>query len=119
MAFRLFSQLIQAMIQGLKLEHTLFERYALDSGRPVGKANHIQGLLPINLFLDIMGVRIYSPQKVSVGGQNPFPWPVTVRYQGLEITRDKNNSTIIMPDGNKHHHFGSALKTFTMSEPEK
>lgn len=119
MAFRLFSQLIQATIQGLKLEHTLFERYALDSGRPVGKANHIQGLLPINLFLDIMGVRIYSPQKVSVGGQNPFPWPVTVRFQGLEITRDKNNSTIIMPDGNKHHHFGSALKTFTMSEPEK
>lgn len=118
MAFRLFNQMIRATISVLRQEHAIFERVNSKTGQAYGKANDIRGLLPTSLFMDLLGIKIYSPTKVSVGGTNAVPWPVTVRYMGLEITRDQKNSTIIMPDGSSHHHFGSSTKTFVMDELE-
>jgi hypothetical protein len=31
-------------------------------------------------------------------GKNPFPWPVTVKYRGLTITRNLNQTVIVFPD---------------------
>ena len=118
MAFQLFERLLNGAIIMLKQEHALHESFSVANGQAFGKANHITGVFPVTLFLDILGIKIYSPTKVSVGGVNPVPWPVTVRYMGLEITRDQKNSTITMPDGTMHHHFGSAHKTFTMQDTE-
>jgi len=118
LAFKLFERLMQATIKGLSQSHLISESFATDTANPTGKANSIAGVLPLGLFLDMLGVRIYSPTKVRVGGTNPVPWPVTLRYLGLEITRDGKNSTIIMPNGTKHMHFGSTMKTFTMEETE-
>jgi hypothetical protein len=50
------------------------------------------------LFLDTLGVRIESPQRVVLSGKNPFPWPVTVKYRGLTITRQTNQTVVIFPD---------------------
>ena len=118
LAFKLFKRLMQATIKGLSQTHLISESFASSNANPSGKANSIAGVLPLGLFLEILGVRIYSPTKVRVGGTNPVPWPVTLRYLGLEITRDGKNSTIIMPNGTKHIHFGSTMKTFTMEETE-
>lgn len=118
LAFRLFEQLVGGTIVSLKQEHALHEGFSSASGQPVGKANSITGILPLTLFLDILGIKIFSPTKVSIGGNNPVPWPVTVRYMGMEITRNQKNSTIIMPNGSIYHHFGSATKTFVMQESE-
>lgn len=117
-AFRLFNKLMQGNIKVLKQAHASFERISSASGQALGKANDIHGLVPLSLFLDIIGVKIYSPTKVTLSGHNPVPWPVTVRYMGLEITRDQKNSKITLPDGSTHNHFGSATKTFTMEKLE-
>ena len=114
MAFRLFEDLMQGSIKVLKREHALFEKVSATNAHVAGKANDLHGLVPVSLFLDILGIKIYSPKKVSISGTSPVPWPVTVRYMGLEITRDQKNSKITLPDGSEHHHFGSATKTFTM-----
>ena len=113
-AFHLFEDLMKGCIKVLQQRHALHESFSSSSAEPVGKANELKGLVPLSLFLDILGIKIYGPTKVTVGGTNPVPWPVTVRYMGLEITRDQKNSKITLPDGRTHHHFGSATKTFTM-----
>jgi len=70
----------------------------------------------LQAFLDLVGVRILAPDKVQISGEYPFDWPLTLRYQGLEITRSGKNSTITLPDGTVCHHFGSQAKTF---QPER
>lgn len=111
-AFELFSHLMQGTIQLLKQEHALYEGFRNLDGCAYGNRNAVGGLLSLELFLDLLGVRISNSNKVSVSGENPLPWPVTVRFQGLEITRDGKNTTVTMPDGQVFHHFGSTTKTF-------
>jgi hypothetical protein len=30
---------------------------------------------------------------------NPYPWPVTVKYRGLTVLRQKEKTVVIFPDG--------------------
>jgi hypothetical protein len=38
-------------------------------------------LIPVGLFLDIVGIKIKNSSTIELSGPNPFPWPVTVKYQ--------------------------------------
>jgi len=72
----------------------------------------------MGLVLDLAGIRIFNENKVSISGQNPFPWQFKVLYRGLEVLRDGKNSTVRFQDGSLQHHFGSSLKTFVHEENE-
>ncbi len=115
LAFQLFSQLISAQIALLKGDHASSERWQATTAREQGYKNAVGGLLPINLFLELAGVAIYHQNKVRLRGANPFPWQVKIRYRGLEVIREGKNSTVIFPNGQIEHHFGSSMKTFTAS----
>lgn len=116
-AFRLLSQLLQAQISHLSLERSNTDRWSSQNGRFLGLRNTIGGLIPVSLVLDLAGIRIFHENKVSLRGQNPFPWLIKVQLRGLEVTRDGRNATVRFPDGTVQHHFGSSQKTFS-NEPE-
>jgi hypothetical protein len=59
------------------------------------------------LFLKTLGVEIHSPSRLTLAGKNPFPWPVTVKYRGLTVTRQADQSVIVFPDG----------QTITLNDP--
>jgi hypothetical protein len=105
-AAALTTRLMAAVIRNLKQEHAFALAYNVDSGAAIGERNPVQGLAPLGLFLCTLGVRIESdPGKPSSGhrvvlsGKNPFPWPVTVKYRGLTITRGADASVVTFPDG--------------------
>ncbi|HZK17368.1 MAG TPA: hypothetical protein VFC66_03905 [Anaerolineaceae bacterium] len=112
-AFQLLSQLLRAQSSLLRLEHSNSDRWNAETSQLSGLRNTIGGLLPVNLVLELAGIRIFNENKVSLQGQNPFPWPIKVGYRGLEVTRDGKNATVRFQDGTMQHHFGSSLKTFT------
>ena len=116
-AFQLFSQLIEGQILQLKPDHNNSDRWQALTGRPIGTRNTLAGLIPVNLFLELAGIRILHENKLILQGQNPFPWPVKVLFKGLEVTRDGKNSTIRFPNGTVQHHFGSSMKTFSNPLP--
>jgi hypothetical protein len=102
----LTARLMTAVIKNLKQEHAFAHAYHSSSGAAFGERNAIQGLAPIGLFLEALGVRIDSmpgnpgsSHQVVISGMNPFLWPVTVKYRGLTITRTINETVINMPDG--------------------
>jgi hypothetical protein len=88
-----------AVIQNLKQQHAFARAYHAESGVGVGERNPVQGLAPLGLFLGTLGVRIESPQQVVLSGKNPFPWPVTVKYRGLTVTRNADQTLVFFPDG--------------------
>ena len=115
-AARLTAQLMTAVIQNLKQQHAFARAYHAESGAGMGERNPIQGLAPLGLFLGTLGVRIEMPggssgssigQRVVLSGKNPFPWPVTVKYRGLSITRYAEQTVVVFPDG----------QTVTLNDP--
>jgi len=96
---QLFNQIMPSIIQSLKNTRSFREHYSDIISGGHGEKNFINGVAPISLFLDTIGIRLLSPTKIASRGFNPFPWPVTVKYRGLNIYKHKERSTIIFPNG--------------------
>jgi hypothetical protein len=98
-AAEVFIRFMKPVIRSLQKELTSNHSYHSDNGTLLGTQNSLRSLVPIGLFLKILGVKIISPFIVEIFGHNPFPWPVTVKYQGLTITKQERKTLIIFPDG--------------------
>ena len=106
-AAQLTARLMSAVIQNLKNQRAFFKAYHAETGAGIGERNALQGLAPLGLFLDVLGVEIQSQQRLTLSGKNPFPWPVTVKYRGLTVTRQADQTVVIFPDG----------QTLTLNDP--
>jgi hypothetical protein len=62
-----------------------------------GEWNTINGLAPLGLFLKTVGIRQIGKNEVILDGINPFPWPVTVKYQGMTITCHSQDVVVHFP----------------------
>ena len=95
----MLNRMMSAVIQNLKHQHAFAHAYHSESGAGIGERNELEGLAPVGLFLETLGVRIESPQRIVLTGMNPFPWSVTVKYRGLTITRNSDQTLVIFPGG--------------------
>ncbi|MEA3351338.1 MAG: hypothetical protein U9Q82_12000 [Chloroflexota bacterium] len=98
-AAELVTRLMTAVLAHLKKHKAFAHSYHCETGDGIGEHNALQGLAPLSLFLETLGVRLISPTKVALEGQNPFPWSVTVKYRGLTIIREKKKTKVIFPGG--------------------
>lgn len=98
-AVRLTAHIITAVIQNLKRTQAFYRAYHAETGAGLGERNTLQGLAPLGLFLTALGVEIQSPTRVILTGENLFPWPVTVKYKGLTVTRQMGQTEVIFPNG--------------------
>ncbi len=95
----LFSRLMSAITSALKARQGFFQLYDGQTGEPSGERNILDGLAPVGLFLDILGVQLISSDSVIVNGFNPFSWPVTVKYRGLTVIRQEKQTLVLFHDG--------------------
>ncbi len=102
-ARNIFIRVMHAVTHALKEQHAFYEYYDAHTGRPAGRRNALSGLAPTGFFMQLVGVRIFSPEKVIISGENPFPWPVTIKFRGLQVTREGKETHIILPDGQSIH----------------
>ena len=98
-ASELLQRLMKAVTQSLEQQGALSRFYQAETGSGIGERNALQGLAPVRLFLETLGVQIANPKRIFIQGFNPFPWPVTVKYRGTTILRHKEKTTVIFPDG--------------------
>lgn len=98
-AARLFVHLMAGVIMNLKEKHAFYQYYHAETGQGLGERNSLKGLAPVGLFLQVLGVRVYSSTRVRLEGENPFPWPITVKYKGLKILRGLDRTVVTFPDG--------------------
>jgi len=98
-AAKLFTQLMAGVVKSLKEHQSFYQFYDAHSGTPSGEKNYLGGLAPLGLFLEILGVGLISPREVILEGISPFPRPITVKYRGLTVLRQVNETRIIFPDG--------------------
>ncbi len=97
-AAELVSRLMTAIIQSLRKERSFRRHYHAETSQGQGEFNALMGLAPLGLFLNALGVRLISSRRVGLAGFNPFPWPVTVKYRGMTIMRQKDKTVVVFPD---------------------
>lgn len=98
-AVRLTVHLMNAILESLKRTRAFHQRYHAEDGSGIGERNALAGLAPVGLFLECLGVRILSPNRVRLEGANLFPWPVTLRYRGLQVERGAESTRVTFPNG--------------------
>jgi hypothetical protein len=98
-AARTVAHLMTAVIQNLKQNSSFYARYHAENGNGIGERNALNGLAPVGLFLQVLGVQVLSPTRVRLEGETPFPWEVTVRYRGLKVVRGLNSTVVTFPNG--------------------
>ena len=95
----LVTRLMSAVILNLKQSGAFYTRYHAASGMGMGERNTLAGLAPLGLFLQTLGLQIHSTEHIKLSGENPFPWPVTVKYRGLVVTRSTGQTQVTFPSG--------------------
>lgn len=98
-AAELISRVMAGITGNLKRQGRFTRSFHAQSGAGAGERNSLNGLAPLGLFLETLGVRPISPYCVDLEGFNPFPSPVTVKYRGMTILRQQDKSVVIFPDG--------------------
>jgi hypothetical protein len=107
-AARLVAHFMNAIVQNLQQNRAFYARYHAERGTGLGERNALNGLVPVDLFLRVLGVEILSDRRVRLEGTNPFPWDVTVQYKGLKVTRRQQKTEVVFANG----------KTVTVEEIE-
>lgn len=98
-ATRLTAHLMNGVIQNLKQNRAFYQRYHAEKGTGIGERDSLTGLAPVGLFMQALGVTILSSTRVKLEGKNLFPWPVTIKYKGLTITRNMEQTTVTFMNG--------------------
>ena len=98
-AAELVTRLMRNVVGTLKEDKAFRARYNPDQGGGVGGRGYIDGVAPLSLFLQTLGVRLISPRKVWIKPGNPYPWPVTLRWRGLVVQCEQEETRVTFPDG--------------------
>lgn len=110
-AAELVARLLAATSGSLAREGSFRAIYDPENGRGVGERDSVFGLAPLNLFLQVLGIRLISPWALELVGANPFPEPVTVRWRGLTVLRRRKGPTLVtFPDGRQCEVRGEELQ---------
>ena len=95
----MIEKIMRGMIFTLKEEKAFREAYNSDQLEGLGERDYLWGIAPVHLFLRTLGVRIISEKKVWLRGRNPFPFPVTVRWNGVTVTKGEKTTVVKFASG--------------------
>jgi hypothetical protein len=89
------------MLHTLKNDKCFREAYNSDKLEGLGEKDYLWGVAPVHLFLRAVGLRLLTPRRIFVEGHNPFPWPVSVRWKGVSVTKESGSATtrVSFPSG--------------------
>lgn len=114
-ALELYGRLVQTAAASLEETGDFARLYSATGERLQVESGHVEGLLSPELFLELLGIQIYSPWKVFITGNSPLDLPVTVKYRGQTIVRQLEKTEITFPDGQTACVTG--IETYLITQP--
>jgi hypothetical protein len=100
-AYVVLERILRSLTGVLRTDGAFREAYHPETGEGWGKRDHVAGVAPLSLFLEVAGVRLLSPNRVEVSGPHLFPRPVMIRWRGLLVERRMEGTRLVFPDGSE------------------
>jgi len=98
-AFTLFSRILDAQVRALRRDRAFREAYNSETGDGLGDVDELAGIVPLQLVMQLIGLRVISSRRVWAGGVFALPNPVKVTHLGLTVTRSVDGTTVRFPSG--------------------
>lgn len=98
-ASTLFTKLLNATTQTLKKYKSFSSWYDAYEGYGRGEQNELSGLLPVDTYLNLIGVHLFSTERIYLEPPLPPHSNITIQYKGLTIFRGKEKTTVTFPNG--------------------
>ncbi len=106
---QLVNKLMEAIIKVIRQTGSFVDHLDAKTGLATGTRNSILSLPPIGLFLRSLGLEIFSSERMTISGKNPYPWDVVIHFKGTRLMRCKEETEITFRDG----------QTIQLTGPEK
>ena len=100
-AYAVLEGILRSLAGVLRTDGAFREACHPETGEGWGKRDHVAGVAPLSLFLEVAGIRLLSPNRVDVSGPHLFPRPVTIRWRGLLVERRMEGTRLVFPDGSE------------------
>jgi hypothetical protein len=97
----ILSRSLDAVSQCLKKKGVFYTYYHRSKAKGYGDKNSLQGLFPVRLLLQVLGVRFVSHREVIIDGQNPFPHVIKAQYKGVLVERNTDDTVVQFPGGHR------------------
>jgi hypothetical protein len=99
-----FDLLLRARIASLKEAQALFEAYDCDKGGGLGDPDELLGIVPFDLLLEALGVRVLNARQAAVGpfafaGTSILASPITLAAQRVTVAANAVEVTITFASG--------------------
>lgn len=101
LAAQLLERLLKVQLATLDKHGHFTEFYHADEPVGLGEAHQLGGVVPLHLFLRVIGVRIINGGKVWTGGAYPWPQPVTMTQHGVTVRRSAAGTHIRFASGHE------------------
>ena len=98
-ATAIVKRLLGAQARVLEREGKLAQFYHADEAKGFGEDHHLDGIAPLKLLGDVLGIRIIAKDKVWLGGEFTWEQPVSVVQHGVTVTRSQGESRVEFPSG--------------------
>ncbi len=98
-ATEIVKRLLDALSRVLEREGRLTQFYHADEAKGFGEDHHLDGIAPLKLLSDVIGIRIIAADKVWLGGEFTWNQPVTVEQHGVTVSRSAQESRVEFPTG--------------------
>jgi hypothetical protein len=101
LAKNIFSHLMKAVIKNLRSSKNFFKLYDANSGTCSGEYNIINGMIPLRVFLRLLGIHQWTDGEIEFMGSSVFKNEIRIFYRGLSIICSQKGHIIITSTGNK------------------
>lgn len=117
LASELYTNLTNAVIKNLKLFKRFYKTYDASDGYGSGDYNIVNGLLPVETFLKLIGISFWSESKIEFTHYNPFDEPIQVQNRATTVVCGRDHFEIIFPGGDRFQIKGILPQRFFLTIP--
>ncbi len=100
----IISCLINAVSNHISGDGRLYSTWESETGSGLSGVNQLEGILPVRLLLDLLGLRFLIDGKLILEEKYPLLFPVRLFYKGIEITISERETEICRPGGSVTIH---------------
>lgn len=100
-AAELLKNLLKNQTEALRQDKSFSEFYHAEQPQGLGESQHLGGITPLALLMQVAGVRIVSAGKVWTGG--PLHWgrSISVQQHGVRVRRGRSGTVVDFPSGHR------------------
>ena len=99
LAKNIFNHLMKAVIMNLRSSKKFFKLNDANDGTCSGEYNIINGMIPLKIFLKLIGIYKWTDSEIEFKGSSVFKNEIRIFYRGLSIICSQKGYTIITSNG--------------------